>query len=316
MTIDNIPVIDIRHLHDAATLAALDAACREWGFFQVVNHGIDSALTERLMRQTHEFFVQPLAAKRAISRTAENPWGFYDRELTKNTLDWKQIYDYGPPDGHGMHPQWPSTLPGFRQAIRAYYRACERLAFELLSAVSVNLGMPPEYLATSFLPAHTSFLRLNYYPKCPAPERPSGIGTPHRGHLGLNHHTDAGALTLLLQDEQPGLEVHREGGWHLVEPRRDALVINIGDIAQVWSNDRYAAALHRVLANSDAERFSVPFFFSPRYSAEYAPLPSTVDVSHPQQYRAINWGEFYRKRTAGDYADVGEEIQITHYHVS
>jgi isopenicillin N synthase-like dioxygenase len=313
MTTHNVPVIDIRHLHDRATLGALDRACREWGFFQVVNHGIDAALIEQLGRQAHAFFATPLTAKRAISRTAENPWGFYDRELTKNTRDWKQIYDYGPADGDRMRPQWPAGLPEFEPTILAYYRASERLAFELLSAVSVNLGMPPTYLAASFLPAHTSFLRLNYYPRCPAPERPLGVSTPRHGHLGLNHHTDAGALTLLLQDDQPGLEVYRDGEWHLVEPRRDALVINIGDIAQVWSNAQYTAALHRVLANPDAERFSVPFFFSPRYSADYAPLPTTVNAQHRPQYRAINWGEFYRQRTAGDYADVGEEIQISHY---
>lgn len=313
MAVQSIPVIDIEHLHDAATLAALDGACREWGFFQVVNHGIGGDTMTRLMNQAHAFFAEPLEVKRAISRTAANPWGFYDRELTKNTRDWKQIYDYGPPDGELMRPQWPSTLPAFRPAVHAYYVACEKLAFELLSALSVNLGMPAEDLAASFRPTHTSFLRLNYYPTCPTPERPRDVSTPRTGHLGLNHHTDAGAITLLLQDEQPGLEVYRDGEWHLVEPMRDALVVNIGDIAQVWSNDRYTAALHRVLANTDSERFSIPFFFTPAYSAEYAPLPTTIEAAHGPRYRAINWGEFYRKRTAGDYADLGEEVQITHY---
>ena len=316
MSIRSIPVIDITHLHDGETLAALDEACREWGFFQVVNHGIAADTTERLLRETHRFFAQPLTVKRSISRTAENPWGFYDRELTKNTLDWKQIYDYGPASGRSMHPQWPAALPAFRPALLDYYRACEKLAFELLSAVSINLGMDAEALAAGFLPAHTSFLRLNYYPRCPRPERPRDVSTPRQGHLGLNHHTDAGALTILLQDDQPGLEVHRDGEWHLVEPRRDALVINIGDIAQVWSNDLYTAALHRVLANSEAARYSIPFFFSPAYEADYAPLPTTIDTVHRARYRAINWGEFYRRRTAGDYADLGEEVQITHYRTS
>lgn len=316
MTMQNIPVIDIAHLLDRATLGALDGACRDWGFFQVVNHGIEAEKIGRLIRESHAFFAQPLAVKRSISRTAENPWGFYDRELTKNTLDWKQIYDYGPADAGVMRPQWPRAVPGFRSAVLDYYGACEKLAFRLLSAVSINLGMPAEHLAASFRPAHTSFLRLNYYPRCPRPERPRDISTPRTGHLALNHHTDAGAITLLLQDDQPGLEVYRDGEWHLVEPRRDALVINIGDIAQVWSNDRYTAALHRVLASSEAERFSVPFFFSPAYSAEYAPLPTTIDETHRPRYRPINWGEFYRKRTAGDYADVGEEVQISHYYAS
>jgi len=315
MSIENVPVIDITHLEREATLACLDAACREWGFFQIVSHGIDGAVIAALHRAVRAFFAEPLAAKRAIARTAANPWGFYDRELTKNTLDWKQIYDYGPADGEGdvIRPQWPRALTGFEPAVLAFYAGCERLAFRLLAALSSDLGMPPDHLSRSFLPVHTSFLRLNYYPVCPRPERPEGVTTPHTGHLGINHHTDAGALTLLLQDEQPGLEVLRDGRWHLVAPRSDALVVNIGDIVQVWSNDRYHAALHRVIASAEAERFSAPFFFNPTYAAHYAPLPSTVDAEHPPRYRPINWGEFRARRAAGDYADHGEEIQIGHY---
>jgi isopenicillin N synthase-like dioxygenase len=119
---------------------------------------------------------------------------------------------------------------------------------------------------------------------------------------------------LLLQDDQPGLEVYRDGDWYLVEPRRDALVVNIGDIVQVWSNDRYRAALHRVIANSAAARYSAPFFFCPAHATDYAPLPTTIDADHPPRYRAINWGEFRALRVAGDYADLGEEVQISHYY--
>lgn len=314
MSMQSIPVIDIRRLDKPATLAALDSACRNWGFFQAVNHGIDPAVIGALRREMRDFFALPAAIKREISRSAENPWGFYDRELTKNTLDWKQIYDYGPADGSVIRPQWPRAMPTFKLAVHAFYDACELLGFRLIAAISENLGMPAEHLGAHFRLAHTSFLRLNYYPRCPEPERPTDVRTPRSGHLGLNHHTDAGALTLLLQDSQPGLEVYRQGAWHLVEPRDDALVINIGDIMQVWSNDRYRAALHRVLANADAVRYSAPFFFNPAYETEYAPLPTTIDEQHPPQYRPISWGEFRALRTAGDYADRGEEIQISHYH--
>jgi isopenicillin N synthase-like dioxygenase len=93
---------------------------------------------------------------------------------------------------------------------------------------------------------------------------------PASGRLGIHHHTDAGALTLLLQDDQPGLQVYHEGGWHLVEPRADALVVNIGDVVQLWSNDRYQAALHRVLASGKAERYGAPFFFNPASGAVHS----------------------------------------------
>lgn len=314
MSTKRLPVIDITDLDRDDTRHAIDAACRDWGFFQVVGHGIDEQLIEQIQEQMRAFFAQPLAAKREVVRTAENPWGFYDRELTKHTPDWKQVYDYGPPDGGVIEPQWPAALPQFRPVIEAYYEACTLLAQRMLRVIAINLGMPAASLDAYFQPEHTSFLRLNYYPKCPKPERPADLAMASSGYLGVNHHTDAGALTLLLQDDQPGLEVFHEGVWELVEPRRDALVVNIGDIVQVWSNDRYRAALHRALAHSDAERFSVPFFFNPAYSAEYAPLPSTIDARHPPRYRPINWREFRSRRAAGDYANYGEYVQISHYY--
>ena len=103
--------------------------------------------------------------------------------------------------------------------------------------------------------------------------------------------------------------------WHLVEPRSDALVVNIGDMVQVWSNDRYQAALHRVTTNTDNPRYSAPYFFNPEYRANYAPIPTMVDADNPPRYREINWGEFRRLRADGDYADYGDEVQISHYRI-
>lgn len=319
MSMENVPVIDINALSAPRTLEALDLACRDWGFFQVVNHGIDDQVLAHLKQKMHEFFVLPKATKRSIGRTAENPWGYFDQELTKNTLDWKEVFDYGPTelrdDGSQpvIVPQWPRFVPGFKPAVIDYYRSCETLAFRLLAAISTNLQTPEEELAACFHPRHTSFVRLNYYPVCPKPSSPEEAAAPDDGYLGVNHHTDAGALTLLLQADEPGLEVLQGGNWHLVEPRENALVINIGDIVQVWSNDRYQAALHRVTANANDARYSAPFFLNPAFEANYAPLPSTVDSDHPPRYRAINWGEFRQRRSAGDYADHGEEVQINHY---
>jgi isopenicillin N synthase-like dioxygenase len=314
MTTSTLPVIDISDLSSSATLDAIDAACRDWGFFQIERHGIDDGRIRALKRQMRAFFAQPLDEKRKILRTADNPWGFYDRELTKHTPDWKQIYDYGPPDGGVIMPQWPVALPEFRGAIQAFYDACYTLALRLLRAIAVNLGMPPRSLDGYFAPQHTSFLRLNYYPECSKPARPTGLSLARDGHLGVNQHTDAGALTLLLQDEQPGLEVFHDGDWHLVEPRPDALVVNIGDIVQVWSNDRYQAALHRGLVSADTARFSAPFFLNPAYEVEYAPLPSTVSAYRPPRYWPINWGAFRARRAAGDYANQGRYAQISDYH--
>lgn len=314
-TLDSVPVIDASRLPEPDALRAIDRACRDWGFFQVVSHGIDDAAVAALQREMRAFFALPVETKRRVERSEENPWGFFDRELTKNARDRKEVFDCGPRHDTGPPTPWPSVSPGFRPAVAGFMEGCEGLAFRLLAAISTNLGMPADHLARAFRPEHTSFLRLNYYP---VSDEPTHFGDPLASTsdaFGVHHHTDAGALTLLLQDDVPGLEVEREGRWHLVEPRADALVVNIGDIVQVWSNDRYRAALHRVRASGDQPRYSAPFFFNPSYESCYAPLPTTSGAGAPARYRPIRWREFRTLRAAGDYQDCGEEVQIAHYRI-
>jgi isopenicillin N synthase-like dioxygenase len=316
---DTIPVIALADLaENESARRELDAACREWGFFQITRHGIDPQLIEDVHRQTRAFFSLPGKQKQEIVRTAENVWGYYDKELTKNALDWKEIFDVGPAETcgpvAGATPQWPEALAGFKETMLRFSDACMRVSHRLMAAISSNMGLEPEALGRAFRP-DTSFLRLNYYPVGDPPVQEHALATPTSGHLGIHHHTDAGALTVLLQDDQPSLQVYRDGAWHTVEPRSDALVINIGDIVQVWSNDVYRAPLHRVLASVDVPRYSIPFFFNPSYATDYAPLPSMCTEDSPPRYRPINWGEFRAGRAAGDYADYGEEIQIAHYRI-
>ena len=82
---------------------------------------------------------------------------------------------------------------------------------------------------------------------------------------------------------------------------------------QVWSNDRYIAPVHRVKAQRTAERYSAPFFYNPSYQCNYEPVSGTVSEDTPALYRSINWGEFRLVRFAGDFADVGAEVQISDY---
>ena len=305
-----VPVIDIASL-DTRTLARVDDACTEWGFFHVTGHGVPQVVLDSTLARMREFFALPRARKLAVERTAENSWGFYDRELTKNVPDWKEIFDVGPPGTvdsmADARPQWPAEPAEFRSAMETFAREAERVAYRVLSAISISLGHGPEALRAFFGPAHTSFLRLNYYPVCDDSAPADSPTIPQRGHLAIGHHTDAGAVTVLLQDDQPGLQVLREGAWRTVTPVPGALTINIGDIVQVWSNDRCPAPLHRVTAHASRERFSAPFFFNPTCKTDFAPLLG------PPRYRAINWGEYRAARSAGDYADIGEEIQISHF---
>ncbi|MFV2008053.1 MAG: isopenicillin N synthase family dioxygenase [Longimicrobiales bacterium] len=329
----SIPFIDVSPLSGgdaeavALTAELIGNAAREFGFFQVVGHRFPRELVDRMWGETRRFFDQPRTAKRAISRTKENPRGYYDRELTKNARDLKEVFDYAAvlhPELPEDHPdnsatvdgsnRWPPGLPAFPETMLEYYKECERLGFELLGALCLDLGLARDALFEHFAPAHTSFVRLNYYPLTDPLDSDEAADATDLGDMALHHHTDAGALTILLQDDVGGLQVLAGGDWIDVTPTPGAFVINVGDMMQVWSNDRYEANLHRVRPTKNRARYSIPCFFNPSYGTDYAPL--TSDPDNPPHYHAINWGEFRQARTDGDYADFGREIQIADFRIA
>ena len=305
-----VPTLDLGAL--AEDPLPLVEACQDWGFFKLIGHGIDPTRRARFMAAARAFFAASPDVKQSVIRTEANPWGFFDKELTKNRQDWKEIFDFGidqdPATGTSVS-QWPEGVEDFRPAMEDWFSACYELSLRLLEQLMPTLGAAPRSLHNAFEPVHSSFLRLNYYPLCDEPADPAQ-DTPADGHLGISHHTDAGALTVLVQDDVPGLQVKRDGTWYTVTPEPDAFIINVGDLVQVWSNNRYRAPLHRVLANDTEVRYSAPFFLNPRFDCTIAPL-----TAEPAVYRPVHWGTYRSGRAAGDYADVGREVQISDYAV-
>ena len=306
-----VPVIDLR---DPAEMVVgrVGAACREWGFFQIVGHGVPADLTEAVLRAAKTFFARPREEKRRCLRSRDNPWGYYDRELTKEQRDRKEIFDIGPDatlqdlpsdDPFAGATPWPEQPANFPDVMERWAAQMNRLSGQLIGMIGASLTGEAETLRRAFEPSHTSYLRLNYYPV----EDALAAETGTEADLGIHHHTDAGALTVLLQDGVSGLQVYRDGSWHNVTAVPGAFTVNIGDMVQVWSNDAYPAALHRVLAMDRAERISIPYFYNPSYETEVLPL--TGDP----KYRPIDWGEFRRRRADGDFANYGTEVQISQY---
>ena len=234
-------------------------------------------------------------------------------------MDWKEGFDVGAQDGSldkrgldGVN-QWPDeekyeSIKGFQATLREYYEACTKFARTLTCAMTAGMGLPAESLVKKhFDDCHSSYLRMNFYPTCPEPDK----------HMSISEHTDAGAVTVLTQSMVQSLQVYqpRDGQWYEIAPMKNSFVINTGDVMQVWSNGHYKAPLHRVKAQLSLERFSSPFFYNPSYETNYEPVDSMITAERPKQYNPINWGTFRLGRFQGDYADVGEEIQIEHFRI-
>ncbi|PON57003.1 Isopenicillin N synthase [Parasponia andersonii] len=321
-----IPFIDLSGpIEDV--VREIGGACEEWGFFQVINHGVPPEIRRRIELATREFFALPSEEKRRVKRNEVNVWGYYDAEHTKNVRDWKEVFDFAledptlvpapapsDPDDHKQvrsttwTNQWPDNPPGFRESCEEYAQEVKKLSFKLMELIALSLGLPANRFS-GFFKDQTTAIRLNYYPPCPVPDLALGVG----------RHKDNNVLTVLAQDDVGGLQVKRktDGEWISVKPTPDAFIINVGDIIQVWTNERYESAEHRVMVNSEKERLSIPFFLNPAHYTMVEPLEELTDDQNPARYRAYNWGKFYATRKGSNFRKLDvENIQIYHFRVS
>lgn len=97
------------------------------------------------------------------------------------------------------------------------------LAQKLAEILAEKMGHKSTFFKENCLPS-TCYLRLNRYPPCPiSPEA-----------FGLMPHTDSDFLTILYQDQVGGLQLVKDGKLIAVKPNQEALIINIGDLFQVF----------------------------------------------------------------------------------
>ncbi|KZV41146.1 feruloyl CoA ortho-hydroxylase 2 [Dorcoceras hygrometricum] len=320
-----IPLIDLSPLnspesiHAATLVSQIGSACHEWGFFQIINHGVPIQVRENIESAARKFFALPKEEKKKVARDEINPLGYYDTEHTKNVRDWKEVFDFVVRDRNLLPAspesddeelkelinQWPEFPPEIREVCEEYAAEMEKLADKLLGLIALSLGLERTRFS-SFFDEHTSFIQLNHYPPCPAPDLALGVG----------RHKDGGALTILAQDDVGGLQVKRktDGEWVLVKPTPDSYIINVGDVIQVWSNDKYESVEHRVKVNSDKERFSIPFFHNPAHRVWVEPLEELVDDHNAAKFRPYNFGKFFAARKRSNFMKLEvDNIQIQHF---
>jgi isopenicillin N synthase-like dioxygenase len=300
-----LPIIDLSAWGDDersldAVSARIGAACREVGFFYLVNHGVGSKLMTDAFAQSKRFFALPVAQKQQIAiETIGGNRGYSG--LMHEALDpgqgpdIKEAFNVGfdlePDDPELLAGKpfralnaWPD-LPGFREMLLAYYDACAALGQRIHRAFSGDLGVETGYFAEKFdRPMAT--LRLLRYPAAGGD-----------GRIGAGAHTDYGNLTLLATDEVSGLEVRtRSGEWIEAPPMAGAFVVNIGDCLMRWTNDVYVSTPHRVVNRSGRERYSIAFFFDPNPDAEVAVIPSCVPKGEPARYAPILAADYLKFR--------------------
>lgn len=292
-----IPVIDLGETTAGQAAAEIDAALVLHGFFAVRGHGVPPAVTQAAFDAGRRFFALPEEVKRR--------WHIDAKQRGFDPIGWQALDPAQPPDlkesfylgVEAIAPnQWPdeSLVPGFRAACEAYAVEMRGLAARLMALFETALGLPAGHF-DDFMRHPTCTTRLLHYPPQPAAAAP--------GQIGCGAHTDWGALTLLAQSDAGGLQVQRaDGGWTDVPPLPGAYVVNVGDMTQRWTNDRWRSTVHRVVnRHGGRERWSIAYFFDLDAEASIEPLPTCVSAARPARYGSLTAGEhlaeMYRRTT-------------------
>ncbi|XP_028752276.1 protein DMR6-LIKE OXYGENASE 2-like [Neltuma alba] len=286
----SIPLIDLQDLdgpNRSLAIRKIDDACRNYGFFQVVNHGVPEEVVEKMVNVSREFFRLPESERMKsysddATKTTRLSTSFNVKtEKVANWRDFLRLFCH--PLGDYIH-EWPANPPSFREDVGEYCRKMRELSLRLLEAISESLGLEKDYINKA-LGQHGQHMAINYHPPCPEPELT----------YGLPAHADPNAVTLLLQDDVPVLQVLKDGKWLAVNPIPNTFTVNIGDQVQAISNDRYKSVLHRAVVNCAKERMSIPTFYCPSPDAVIGPAPDLIDPHHPAQYRNFTYGEYYHQ---------------------
>ncbi|KAF8379828.1 hypothetical protein HHK36_029277 [Tetracentron sinense] len=286
----SIPVIDLKGLsgpNRSDIIKEIGQACQNDGFFQVINHGIPEAVIKNMLQVSKEFFQLPESER--LKNYSDDPskstrlsTSFNVKtEKVSNWRDFLRLHCY--PLEDYVH-EWPSNPPSFREDVAEYCNKTRGLVLRLLEAISESLGLERDYIDKA-LNKHGQHMAVNYYPPCPEPELT----------YGLPGHADPNLITVLLQDDVPGLQVLKKGKWIAVNPIPNTFIVNIGDQIQVLSNDRYKSVLHRAVVNCDKERISIPTFYCPSPDAVIGPARELTHDDHPALYRNFAYGEYYQK---------------------
>lgn len=316
---DAIPAIDIAPFlsGDAAGKTAVAhqvaGAAETIGFVVLSGHGIPQSLFDAVFKKGFAFFDLPDDEKSKWHPTGPAKQRGYHGVATRGlsaTLgkdapkDLRESLFLGPIDDHAetfsnipsastaYAPNLiPDTPPGFDDALLALYRAFERLSSDLLRIFAVAAQMPEDHFRP-LIQKHFSIMSAHHYPALKEPPLP--------GQLRTGAHTDYGALTILaMTKSKGGLEVERGDKWVPVSPPNGALVVNLGDMMQRWTNDRWKSTMHRVVTPDDlndamSRRMSVGYFMHPDYDAKIECLPSCKGEA--ALYPPITAGEHIRAK--------------------
>uniref|UniRef100_A0A7N0TMV6 Fe2OG dioxygenase domain-containing protein n=1 Tax=Kalanchoe fedtschenkoi TaxID=63787 RepID=A0A7N0TMV6_KALFE len=287
-----VPIVSLLSQPPEELVRQVHEACCEWGFFLLVDHGIPSDLLMSLQQVGKDFFGLPMQVKESYANDAsKGQYEGYGTKMTKildEKIEWIDYFFHVlAPAQKVNYDFWPKKPESYRKVNEEYTKALKPVMDKIFELLSQGLGLEAEALKRSCGGENIELeMKINMYPPCPQPELA----------LGVQAHTDMSALTLLISNDVPGLQVWKDNNWVAAGYTPDALFVHIGDQVEVLSNGKYKSVLHRSLVSKDQVRMSWAVFCGPPHETVIGPLPQLLDERNPPKYSTKTYAEYRHRK--------------------
>ncbi|KAI4271876.1 MAG: hypothetical protein LQ337_005693 [Flavoplaca oasis] len=340
-----VPVIDFAKWHtggsqeEKQTISSqLASACQKVGFVFIVNHLIPQEKISEAFSWSKKMFdleqKQKMLAPHPPGHVVHRGYSWPGLEKVSNSMgdeddpelvhklrqvsDVKESYEIGSDN----YPEQPNVwlpdhvLPGFRKFMTDFYWDSWENAKMILKAMAIGIGLDDEDYFLRYHSGHENQLRLLHYPPVPA------ANIEDQSMTRMAAHSDWASITMLFQDDCGGLQIenpNKREDFIAAEPLQDAIVLNVGDLLQRWSNGYFfpythtlKSTLHRVTLpprqdrftgdeNLTRARYSIPYFVAPKEKAVIETIQECVTETNPAKYKPIRWDEYRLMRGSMQY---------------
>ncbi|KAF8114875.1 hypothetical protein N665_0032s0007 [Sinapis alba] len=309
-----LPVFDISKPLNESSLTSLQDACKEWGFFYVTNHGISGDMYQKLRRFSGGIF--GLGDEEKMKMGASN---YTPRFIASPFFESLRV------SGPDFHASAKSSIDAFSdkptdeefsELMKEYGEKMTELCEKIMKAILSSFGddLHHKYYKSEFGNCQGYFRINNYTIPLEQDNQEDDVDLLE----GLGMHTDMSCITIVDQDDIGGLQVRTRDGIGLMDinPKDEALVVNVGDLLHAWTNGQLRSSQHRVVLKRHGfvgNRFSLAFFWCfDDQKVVFAPEEIVGGGEGGRVFRSFKCGDYLRFRESnekGKFEKVGHTVE-------